>query len=180
MSNKSRSELLTEIASLTFDIRNNATIAGCGGVGVGGENPIGTVNATPVTIDGFDTELISNPRGVTCDIANDAMIMNLKGVWIFMVKLSLEFNEASAGRKISLQAYNLDKATPSTEIFTFFVGRNAGGVNMAINFPIDIDANAVGDRIQVQILSAADTFTNAVDVGSTFSVTNNAPVTELF
>lgn len=180
MSNKSRNQLLEEISNATFDIRNNATIAGYGSIGVNTPVAIGAINATPQVLTGFDTILITTPRGVTQDLATGSLSLGVKGVWTLFIKASLTFDELNSGRQISLQLYNLDTATPAGTIFNYFVGRNTAGVNLNVSLPFEVDPSIVGDKYQLRIFSQADVFANSSNIGTTYSFTNNSPVTELF
>ncbi|AUR99457.1 hypothetical protein NVP1266O_08 [Vibrio phage 1.266.O._10N.286.52.F9] len=172
-----RNELLEQIAGATFDIRNNASIAGYGSIGIDNDVAVGTINSTPKLIAGFDTELLT-PKGVDHVLADDAMRFNYGGVWSFSIKVVMMFDELNAGRRIYFQIYNPDKSVFGDK-FYYFVGRNTDGVNMNVTVPVDISDNNVGDRGQLYIGSDSDTFTNAVNIGTTYSVTCNAPVTEL-
>ena len=73
------------------------------------------------------------------------------------------------GREIRLRLYNNTIATPATSEFVYFVGRNTGGVNLAITTPVEVPVGVVGDLFQLQVLSASDTFTNTVNIGTTFT-----------
>jgi hypothetical protein len=172
-------ELLQEISTNIFDIKNNATIAGYGSIGIDAPVVIGTVASTPQLIDGFDVELISTPRGVTQDLLTNSLSLSVKGVWTLYIKVSLAFDELNSGREISLRMFNLDTGLPATTLFNYFVGRNTGGVNLNVSLPFEVSASAVNQRWQIQVLSQTDTFTNCSNIGSTYSLTNSSPITEL-
>jgi hypothetical protein len=174
-----RNELLQEISTNIFDIKENATIAGYGSIGVNGETPMADINATPQTLTGFDVELISAPRGITQDLANNALIMHVKGIWTLSVKVSLTFSELNSSRHIGFIVQNMDNPIASPVKFNYPVGRNTGGSSMILSLPIEVSAASVGDKFSLQVFSDADTFTGVNDIGSTFSMTNNSPITEL-
>jgi hypothetical protein len=162
-----------KIEALKQAIADNYVIAGRGGIGVDTPAAMGTINTTPKLVDGFDTELITDTRGITqTPLSNNGIIFDVQGVWLWNIKVALTFDELNAGRQINLQIYNATLAAPSTTDFVFFVGRNVGGVNLAINIPVEVGVGFVGDLYQLRILSDADTFTNTTDIGSTFSVTH--------
>lgn len=159
-----------ELADLTQAIADNYVVAGRGGIGVDTPILIGAVNTTPQLVDGFDTELITDTRGITqTPLSNNGLIFDVEGVWLWSVKVSLTFDELNAGREIRMQIYNSTLATPLASDFVFFVGRNVGGANLSINIPVEVPVGVVGDLFQLRILSDADTFTTVTNIGSTFS-----------
>jgi hypothetical protein len=176
-----RNELLEQISGNMFDIKNNATIAGYGSIGVDGATALASpINSTPQTLTGFDVELITSPRGVTQDLGTNSLALLVKGVWTLMVKVSLTFDEDIAKeRSISFQLQNIDAPIPSPTIFRHSVPKSAASKTMTIALPFDVGSASVGDKFVIQVLSETDTFLNCTDIGSTFSFTNNAPITEL-
>lgn len=159
-----------ELADLTQAIADNYVIAGRGGIGVNATVVIGNVNSTPQLIDGFDTEIITDVRGVTqTPLSNNGIIFNVKGVWDVAIKVTLTFLEVNNSREIKLRLYNSDLALPASSEFVYFVGRNTGGVNLAVTIPVEVPDLVVGDLFQLQVLSDADSFTSTNNIGSTFT-----------
>lgn len=159
-----------ELADLTQAIAENYVIAGRGGIGVDTVVLIGTVDSTADIITGFDTEIITDTRGITqTPLSNDGLIFDVKGVWDLAVKVTLTFDEVNSGRQIKLRFFNVNLASPASTEFVFFVGRNVGGVNLSVTIPIEIPQDVVGDLIQLQVLSDTDTFTTVNNIGTVFS-----------
>lgn len=157
-------ELTREQAKAAF------VAAGYGGIGVDAVKAIGTIDSTFQTLEGFDTDLVATPLDVTYDKANHGLKLNRQGLWEFTLKITLTFDEVNAGRQIQFRSYNATTATPGGIEFNYFVGRNQAGVNIPLTIAIDIPPANVGDLIQLQVGSAADTFTNSSNIGTIYQV----------
>lgn len=144
--------------------------AGYGGIGVNVVEPIGTIDATFQTLEGFDTDLISVPLDVTYDKANHGLMLDRQGIWEFTIKVTLTFDDLNAGRQIQFRAFNSTDATPGANTFTYFVGRNQGGVNITLTIEVEILPSEVGDLIQLQVASSTDTFLNSSNIGTYYQV----------
>ena len=144
--------------------------AGYGGIGVNAVEAIGTINSTFQTLEGFDIDLIATPLDVTYDKANHGLKLDRAGIWEFAIKVALTFDEVNAGRQIQLRSYNATTATPSTITFNYFVGRNQAGENLILTFAVEVAEGDEGELIQLQVGSAADTFTNSSNIGTTYQV----------
>lgn len=164
MDNDAYIQLTREQAKAAF------VAAGYGGIGVDASNAIGTINSTFQTIEGFDVDLIATPLDVTYDKANHGLKLDRQGLWEFTIKVTLTFDEVNAGRQIQFRSYNATTATPGGISFNYFVGRNQAGVNIPLTIAIDIPPANVGDLIQLQVGSSADTFTNSSNIGTIYQV----------
>ena len=145
-------------------------LAGYGGIGVDSTEIIGTVDSTFKTLTGFDVDLISTPKGVVYDKANNGIKLNEVGIWEFTIKVSLTFLELNAGRQIQLRAYNGTTSQPGVLTFNFFVGRNQSGVNLAATIAVEVFEETVGDLIQLQVGSVADSFASTENIGTVYQV----------
>ena len=144
--------------------------AGYGGIGVNAVEVIGTIDSTFQTLEGFDIDLIASPLDVTYDKANHGIKLDRAGIWEFAIKVALTFDEVNAGRQIQLRSYNATTATPSTITFNYFVGRNQAGENLILTFAVEVAEGDEGELIQLQVGSAADTFTNSSNIGTIYQV----------
>ena len=142
------------------------TFAGYGGLTVGTPIAMSDINSTWQTVV-FDTGLLTNPRHIVQDVANDALAFGAEGVWAVDITMALTFVSTVIGRQIQVRLYDLTTATPSSGIGTFFSGRNQDGVNISISVLTDVLPAQIGDLLQLQINSAADTFTGVTNI-STF------------
>ena len=143
--------------------------AGRGGIGVNAAAGLSDIDATPQVLTGFDTEVITDTRGVTQVLANNGLILDLNGVWQVSAKVTLSFAEANQGREIRLQLYNATDDVAGDD-FVYFVGRNQGGVNLAFTIPFEVPIATVGDLIQLRVFSPADTFTTVQNIGTFFTM----------
>ena len=167
------SALEQELEAVKAAVAENFVQAGYGGIGVNATVNIGAVNTTFQTVTGFDTELVTTPKNVVHSLPNNSLELLIENAWEIKSKVSLEFDEVNNGRKIQLRLFNLTQGTPGTTVFNYFVGRNQGGVNL--DLAGIFDANAVaGDEIQLQVGTDGDTFSNVVNIGSTFYATHVA------
>lgn len=157
-------ELTREQAKAAF------VAAGYGGIGVDAVKAIGTIDSTFKTIEGFDIDLISTPLDVTYDKANHGIKLDRQGIWEFTVKIALTFDELNAGRQIQLRSYNATTATASPVEFNYFVGRNQAGVNLPLTISVEVANGSEGDLIQLEVGSAAHTFTNSDNIGTIYQV----------
>ena len=149
---------------------DEAVVAGYGGIGVEAVKAIGTINSTFQTLEGFDIDLIETPLDVTYDKANHGLKLDRQGVWEFVVKVALTFDELNSGREIQLRSYNSTASIAGTVEFNYFIGRNQGGVNIPLVIAVDVLPANVGDLIQLQIGSASDTFANSSNIGTIYQV----------
>ena len=150
----------------------NNVYAGYGAIGIEAVTNIGLVDSTFSTITGYDTELITVPRNVTYRQDVNALSLDLKGVWEFNVRVSLTFNDENHGRQIQLRAFNLTTNTVDPNAFTFFVGRNQDGVNLAVVISLTVDNELInaGDLIQIQVGSVTDAFIGVDNIGTEYQV----------
>jgi len=129
--------------------------------GYGGVN-----QSTPVGIPdlgaGFevlpaDEGLLSAPRAVTQDFANNGLIFTIEGVWSIGVVLSLVHAESNSGRQIIVQLYNATLDSSVSEV-VLPIARNQPGTYFSSSFLSEVTAANVGDVFQVRI-GGGDTVT---------------------
>lgn len=170
-----RNVLLEQISAQMTNLLASFVVAGRGGIGVDAVVPIGSVNTTPQIVDGFDTEIIENTRGITqLPLTNNGLIFDVEGVWNISVKVTLTFDEVNAGRTMNLRFYNATTMTPGAVDFVYFIGRNTGGVNLTVTLPVEISVAESGDLQQLQIFTDGDLFTNVTNIGSTFTAIHSS------
>jgi len=163
LSDECHDQYATEAAALAA-----FTAAGYGGIGVNTVTAMPAIGAAWVTLTGFDLPLLSTPKGVVQDLGNNALSFNIQGVWQFSIKVSMAFDEAQAGRAMLMRTYNSTTQTGGNLSFNYFVGRNQSGVNLNVVMAVDIPAEAVGQPIQLQVSSSADSFTNVSNIGTVY------------
>jgi len=132
-------------------------VAAYGGIEQTGAPAMADIDSTFQTI-AFDAAALTNPKGVTQDFANDALIFDFQGIWRVTALLTISWNDANSGRELEVRFFNADTATagPST---TYFAGRNQDGINIPVSFLAEIPEDVVGDKFELQIGSVTDTFT---------------------
>jgi hypothetical protein len=167
----------TELGKITqglgYDLRdvNNGNevyaSAGYGGIGLNAQTALPDITTTPTTIQAWDTAIVATPKDVIQDFANNGLRVLSPGIWMVNVKITLSFAEVNNGRSIVLRFYNETKATAGADSFTFFVGRNQGGINLTLTFIADIPEADLNDLFVLQI-SSPDAYTTVVNLGSYF------------
>ena len=140
-------------------------VAGYGGIGLDAITALSDINATPQILP-FDIELITDPRGVDYNLGSQALQFAEVGVWRMNAKVSLEFLELNAGRRMELRLYNVATASDVGPTFNFSVGRNTDGVNLNFNLLVNIPEEILNDPLVLRVRSAADTFTGVQAIGS--------------
>ncbi len=141
------------------------TVAGYGGIGLDAITALPNITATPQILP-FDVETVAEPRGITYSLGSNGLIFETEGVWRINAKVSLEFAEAQAGRRLQLRMYNVNTASDIGPSFNFGVGRNIATQTLIFNLAVEIPEIITGDTIILRILSPADTFTSVVAIGS--------------
>jgi hypothetical protein len=141
------------------------TVAGYGGIGLDAITALSDINATPQILP-FDVETLPNPRGITYSLGSNGLIFETEGVWRINAKVSLEFAEAQAGRRLQLRMYNVNTASDVGPSFNFGVGRNIATQTLIFNLAVEIPESIIGDTLILRILSTADVFTSVVAIGS--------------
>lgn len=131
--------------------------AGYGGIEQTGTPAMSDIDSTFQTI-AFNAATLTNPRGVVQDFANDALIFNSEGIWKISVILSISFVDINSGRELQVRFFNADTTTAGPAL-TYFVGRNQAGINIFFSINVEIPQVVVGDKFEIEIGSAADTFT---------------------
>jgi hypothetical protein len=144
-------------------------VAGYGSIGLDAITGLPNITATWQTLP-FDVLLIDPPRGANYDLPNDGMGFDLEGVWRVNAKISLEFAEVNAGRRLQLRIWNLTQGITGGIVFQYTVGRNTDGVNLNLSVMTTIEEANVGDVLQLQVASSSDTFTAVQAIGSTWDI----------
>lgn len=145
------------------------------GYGSIGQDVIGPFAIGPTwnTFNLWDIELISAPSGIQHNLPN-GFIVTAEGIWQINIKISLEFAELNAGRRIQMRFWNETQQTGGV-VFNYAIGRNTDGANLNLSFLAEIDevpaasdgihAMAINDDVRIQIRSD-DTFTGVQAIGS--------------
>jgi hypothetical protein len=157
-----------DIYVLSAIVRELYQIAGYGQIGLDAVTPLANIGATYQQLP-FDVELITDPRGVVYNLAGDGMLLTEEGVWSFFAKVSLEFLEAQAGRRIQLSLWDTTNNIAIGPEFNFSIGRNTDGANLSFQIMFDITALAA-TPIGLAVRSTTDTFTGVSAIGSIFGV----------
>ena len=157
-----------DIYTISQFIIDNVVAAGYGSIGLNAITPLADINATWQQVP-MDTVLVA-PKAVSYDLLNEAMIFESEGIWRINAKVALEFVEAQASRRLQLRLFNLTSGVPGDTVFTYGVGRNTDAVNLNLSVMITVPESAVGNSYQLQINSAANTFTGVVNTGNTWDV----------
>lgn len=151
---------LLRLTPITF------VVAAYGGIKQTGTPAMADIDSTFQTI-AFNAITLTNPKGVTQDFANDALIFGFEGIWSVKFQIALEFVDINAGREMQFRIFNATTATAGS-LLDFFVGRNQGGLNAIFSIDTEVPLAVVGDLFEVQVGSAADTFTVVSNIGSRF------------
>lgn len=138
---------------------NVMVAAGYGGVGLG--TPVGI----PDLGAGFevlpaDAGLLTTPRFITQDFANDGLRFNIEGVFSVSVVFSLLHNESNAGRSIAVQMFN-DTAAAAVFSIVLPIARNQPGTYFSMSFLAEVSAANIGDLFQIRI-GGLDTVTTVI------------------
>jgi len=133
------------------------TAAGYGGIKQTSAVGISDIDAAFQTLPA-DADTLIKARGVTTDLANDALIFNVPGVWQVTLSTTLEFVDINAGRTFDARLFNDTLGSPALST-TLFVGRNQAGVNFSSSLLLDVPVSVVGDSLVVQIGNASTDFT---------------------
>lgn len=151
---------LLRLTPITF------VVAAYGGIKQTGTPGMSDIDSTFQTI-AFNAITLTTPKGVTQDFANDALIFDFEGIWQIKFQLTVSFTDVNAARQFQLRSFNDTTTTPG-ETIDYFVGRNQGGSNPVFNINVEIPATVLGDLFEIQIASAADTFTGVTNEGARF------------
>ena len=157
-----------DIYSIAQWLTENLVAAGYGSIGLDAITPLAGINATWQQVP-MDTILVV-PKAVSYDLTNEALIFGSEGIWRINAKIALEFLEAQGSRRMELRLFNLTTGIAPTTVFTYGIGRNTDAVNLNLSVMTTITDGQVGDSYQLQIRSAADTFTTVVNTGNTWDV----------
>ncbi len=121
------------------------------------------IDGTWTTFDLWDGNTIPDERGVSANLPT-GFTLETSGFWRINTFITLTFAEVNAGRTVQMRVFNSTTATPG-EPFDFFVGRNAEGVNLAVNALVAADVSAGNQDFEVQIRTD-DVFTAVQAIGS--------------
>ena len=162
-----------DIYSLARFVVESYTIAGYGGIGLDAQTPLSDIGAAWQVVP-FDSLQVDEPRGITYDLASDAMVLNTAGVWRINAQVLLNFAELNQGRRLRLSMYNINEGNLTGPVFSYSVGRNTDGVNAVFSALFEITEITAGDALQLLVSSADDSFTGASVAGATFDANNVA------
>lgn len=134
-------------------------------VGYGGitnfvQTALSDIDATPQVLPALAGS-VTAPVDITQDVANDALIFLTAGVWQVSVGFGIQFGSENFGRNVQTQVYNQQDDAVFVSSSTA-IGRNQEGANIATTLLLDLLPEDVGQRIQIRVVSAADTFTGVL------------------
>lgn len=150
--------------------------AGYGSVSLTTPTSMGTVTVFETVP--FDTDVLTTPRGVTQDQANDGLRFNAKGIWSISVILSLSHDEINAGREFDFRTFN-DTQSLAGLVIPIGIGRNVGVTTFAGTFLVEILGPAVGDLFVLQIGNGDTLLTTTMEYAG-FSVNHVSELQEEF
>ena len=128
----------------------NVWVAGAYG-GIVQDTPVGLPDlGVPWVTLLADTPMVTTPRGIIQDFAQNGLIFNFTGVYSVAVSFTITHIEAQAGREIEIRLYNATKAV-GTEGTIIGIGRNQSATNFATTILAEIPQSEVGDLWQAQI-----------------------------
>jgi len=144
---------------------NHSVVAGYGGIRTTTPAALSDINATWQTIP-FDTEMLTIPRGIVQDIANNGLGLSIAGVYNFNVNLDVKHNLLNAGRIMQFRLYN--PTTGNGGVPSKF-GTGSDVEHTSISMPgvlLELLASEEGDVLQVQVSSSTDTYsTVSIETG---------------
>lgn len=155
------------------DASNTFVAAGYGGIALTSTTALSNINTTWQKIP-FNTSLVTTPKDVTHDLANDGLEFDKPGLWAVDVKVTISFDEAVAGRRLKVRAYNETDGAPEGIEYPFYVGRNQGGINIVVPTFVEISSGEIEERIVIQVASTSDTFTSAFAENAIFKVAHSS------
>lgn len=120
-----------------------------------------TIGGAWQTLNLFDTEIITVPRGITQDLANNGLIFEQKGVYVLSVALDFEHNSSNQGRTTHIRIWNATDGVAASGEYVLGVGRNAEASGVSLPILVEVDATGVNDLYQVQI-GNGDTISSVV------------------
>lgn len=164
---------LDEIKRSTDDIYtlsnfsvDNFALAAYAGIGQNAASaPLSDITSTWATVNTFDIPLVV-PRGASYDFANDALVLEVPGIWYLSIKLSLEHNELNAGRTMALRLNNFTTGAPSAVEFRYGTGRNTAVTNITLGAFFEVEK--IGDALQLQLGTDGDTYSSVNCIGAIY------------
>jgi len=118
------------------------------------------------TIDTFDTAVLTTPRAVIQDFANNQLTVTYQGVYALNIYVAIEHNEAQGSREMEFRLWN---ATQGVGTGTTIVGtaRNQTITNFSVSglfFEVTVQGNV---NLQLQVQAVAGSTYTAVELVST-------------
>lgn len=118
---------------------------------------ISDITSTPQILPA-SSGVLSSPKKVTQDFANNALVLNQQGVWQLSAAFELSFTGSTSARAFEADVYNNTDAI-SLGGLNVAVGRNQEGAGGNRTFLLELPASFVGDQLVLRIFSTTDTFT---------------------
>lgn len=133
---------------------DNFSVPGYGGLRLSTPDTAGAdLTAAWRKINEFDAVMFNTPRGITQDLANDGLVIDVYGIWVFGLYLSFEHNESNSGREFYIRLYDETDNVPVGNGSGTLVGvsRNQPATNFSYSLPIEIPESLVGHRLIIQV-----------------------------
>lgn len=148
-------------------ITDNFVVSGYGAIGLNTPVSLADIAVGVWQTLPMDTNVISAPKFMTQNLANNSLSFLVEGIWNLSPKVSLEFTEVNAGRRLLLRVYNITTNTPGASVYVEGVGRNTDVGGFSFTVPIEVPEADVGDEFVLQISGNAS-FTSVESIGSVF------------
>jgi hypothetical protein len=123
--------------------------AGYGGVRLDAPTALPDLGAFWTTLPAT-AAVLTAPRGVVQDFANDGLRYGYQGVWSITVYFAIDHNEVTQSRSIEVRIFNATTATGSVSS-PIGIARIPPITNYSVTAMVEVDAAQVGDLFQVQI-----------------------------
>ncbi len=94
--------------------------------------------------------VISVPRFLTQDFANDGLVLDIEGIWNVSISFSLVHNESNSGRQIVVQLYNSTTATVVGDV-VLPIARNQPGTYFSVSILAEVANANIGDLFVVRV-----------------------------
>jgi hypothetical protein len=155
------------ITQTRLQVADNFTQAGYGGIKTTALVVIGTIDSTFQSLTGFDTVLITTPKNVVQDLANDSLGLSLDTEWELHANITLTFDSDIVDRTLQLRFYNDTQSTVVASLYSYIIVSGQTTLDISVSSLLDAGIT-VGDKIQVQLGTAGDTFWNTDNISSAF------------
>ncbi len=135
---------------IQFDALDIFVAAGYGGVRQTGTPALPPIDLTPQILPA-NAGVVTTPKALTQDFANDGIILGFTGVWMLQIILAIDHDDVNTGREMELQLFDVTDATVilSTPVF---IGRNQPGTNFSVSLMVEISTGSLDDLFVVRLV----------------------------